>query len=62
MTTTYTFADDPARPVRLPRSASRVRSAASQPGELCEDFVRGRIGPAARPHVYRIRVAAEMSQ
>jgi hypothetical protein len=33
-----------------------------QSGELCEDVVRGYIGPAARPHVYRIRVAAEVSE
>jgi hypothetical protein len=32
------------------------------PGELCQDVVRGHIGPVARPHVYRISVAAEMSQ
>ena len=31
-------------------------------GELCQDVVRGHIGPAARPHVYRIHVAAEVSE
>ena len=30
------------------------------PGELCQDVVRGHIGPVERPHLYRTRVAAEV--
>jgi hypothetical protein len=33
-----------------------------QPGELCRDVVKGCIGPIQRPHVYRMSVAAEVSQ
>ena len=28
------------------------------PGELCQDVVRGHIGPVERPHLYRTSVAA----
>jgi hypothetical protein len=30
-----------------------------QPREVCQDVVRGCIGPVKRPHAYRISVAAE---
>jgi hypothetical protein len=30
------------------------------PGELCQDVVRGHIGPVERPHLYRISIAAEV--
>jgi len=30
------------------------------PGELCQDVVRGHIGPVKRPHRYRASVAAEV--
>jgi hypothetical protein len=32
------------------------------PGEVCQDAVRGCIGPVKRPHAYRISVAAKVSQ
>jgi hypothetical protein len=34
----------------------------AQPGELCQEVVRGCIGSAARSHVYRFQIAAEVSQ
>ena len=52
--------DDPAgREVAALRVACPICDA--ERGERCQDVVRGHIGPAARPHVYRIRVAAEVS-
>ena len=33
-----------------------------QPGELCQDVVRGCIQPVPEPHLYRIKVSAEVSR
>jgi len=30
------------------------------PGELCQDVVRGHVGPVERPHLHRTSVAAEV--
>ena len=34
----------------------------AEPGELCQDVVRGCIGSVERSHVYRFQIAAEVSQ
>ena len=33
-----------------------------QPGDLCQDVVRGCIQPVPEPHLYRIKVSAEVSR
>ena len=57
------------RQVIWPQRSARTNSPAAldvacpicsvQPGELCQDVMRGCIGPIERPHLYRISVAAD---
>ena len=61
MTTTYTVPDDSPDP-----DAAALNVACPicgvQPGEPCQDIVRGFIDPVERPHLYRVTVSVEVAR
>ena len=61
MTTTYTVPDDPPTP-----DAAALNVACPicgvQPGEPCQDIVRGFIRPVEGPHLYRVTASVEVAR
>ena len=58
--TTHTVPDDSADPEAAVLDVA-CPICGVQPGELCQDVVRGCIQPVPEPHLYRIQVAGEVA-